>query len=147
MASLPSVAGSSSASAAPMSQAVCWHRCCRGAAWRGPLGSRPRPRCRRARVSSPARRSPRRGSPRGRRTSFVFQSPGLLPGAGGGPVAVQHLGLVLVPGGGGAVGVDDQGPAPAVDDDLVVEGAEQHAVLYGGGAAVGLVLGVVHLAG
>ena len=43
--------------------------------------------------------------------------PGRLPGAGGWSVAVQGLGLVLVPGGGGAVGVDDQGPAPAVDDD------------------------------
>src|SRR6185369_4734432 len=52
-------------------------------------------------------------------------------------------GFVLLPRGGGAVGVDDQGPAPAVDDDLVVEGAQQHAVLDGGGAAVGLVPGVV----
>jgi hypothetical protein len=34
-----------------------------------------------------------------------------------------------------------------VDDDLVVEGAEQDAVLDGGRAAVGLVLGVVHFAG
>src|SRR6266550_8348351 len=47
--------------------------------------------------------------------------PGLLPGPGWGSVAVQDLGLVLVPGGGGAVRVDDQGPAPAVDDHLVVE--------------------------
>jgi glycine cleavage system aminomethyltransferase T len=38
----------------------------------------------------------------------------------GNPVAVQDLGLVLVPGGGGAVGVQDQGPALAVDGDLVV---------------------------
>ena len=56
-------------------------------------------------------------------------SAGPLPGAGGWSVAVQHLGLVLVPGRGGPVGVDDQGPAPAVDDDLVVEGAQQDAVL------------------
>jgi len=49
--------------------------------------------------------------------------PGGLPGAGGWAVAVQDLGLVLVPGGGGAVGVQDQGPAPAVDDDQVVEPA------------------------
>jgi hypothetical protein len=47
--------------------------------------------------------------------------PGLLPGAGGWPVAVQHFGLVLVPRARRPVGVDDQGPAPAVDDDLVVE--------------------------
>jgi hypothetical protein len=35
-------------------------------------------------------------------------------------VAVQHLRLVLVPGGGGPVRVQDQGPAPSVDDDLMV---------------------------
>ena len=72
--------------------------------------------------------------------------PGLLPGAGGRAVAVQDFGLGLVPRGGGAVGVDDQGPAPAVDDDLVVEGAQEHAVFHGGRAAVGFVLGVVDLA-
>jgi len=49
--------------------------------------------------------------------------PGRLPGPGGGSVAVQDLRLVLVPRRGGAVRVDDQGPAPAVDGDLVVEGA------------------------
>jgi hypothetical protein len=42
---------------------------------------------------------------------------------------VQHLGLVVVPGGGGAVGVQDQGPAPAVDHNLVMEEAEQDAVV------------------
>src|SRR5260370_30616012 len=72
---------------------------------------------------------------------------GPLPGSGGWSVAVQHLGLVLVPRAGRAVRVDDQGPAPAVDDDLVVEGAEQDAVLGRGLAAVGLVPGVVDLAG
>ena len=55
-------------------------------------------------------------------------NPGALPGPGGWPVAVQGLGLVLVPRGGRPVRVQDQGPAPAVDDDLVVEGAEQDAV-------------------
>ncbi len=50
--------------------------------------------------------------------------PGVLPGAGGWAVAVQHFGLVRVPGGGGAVGVQDQGPAPPVDTDLVVERAQ-----------------------
>jgi hypothetical protein len=44
---------------------------------------------------------------------------------------MQDFGLVLVPCGGGAVGVEDQGPAPAVDDDRVVEGAKKHAVLMG----------------
>ena len=34
--------------------------------------------------------------------------PGPLPGPGWWPVAVQDLGLVLVPGGGGPVGVDDR---------------------------------------
>jgi len=55
--------------------------------------------------------------------------PGLLPGPGRWAVAVEHFGLVLVPRGGGPVGVDDQGPAPAVDHDLVVEGAQEYAVL------------------
>src|SRR6185437_13342137 len=49
------------------------------------------------------------------------------------------LGLVLVPRGGRPVGVDDQGPAPAVDRDLVMEPAQKNAVPDAGGAAVGLV--------
>ena len=53
----------------------------------------------------------------------------MLPGPGRRPVAVEHLGLVLVPGGRRPVRVDDQGPAPAVDRDLVVEPAQKHAVL------------------
>src|SRR6185312_15963498 len=73
--------------------------------------------------------------------------PGPLPGAGGWAVAVEHLGLVLVPRGGGPVRVDDQGPAPPVNHDLVVERAQQHAVLDRGRPAVGLVRGVVDLAG
>src|SRR5256884_1286535 len=72
--------------------------------------------------------------------------PGLLPGAGGWSVAVQDFGLVLVPRAGRPVRVHDQRPAPPVDDDLVVEGAEQDAVLDRGRAAVGLVPGVVYLA-
>jgi hypothetical protein len=44
---------------------------------------------------------------------------------------VEHFGLVLVPGAGGAVGVQDQGPAPAMDHDLVVEPAKKDAVLMG----------------
>src|SRR6185437_4416751 len=73
--------------------------------------------------------------------------PGPLPGAGRWAVAVQHLGLVLVPRARGPVRVDDQGPAPPVNDDLVVERAQEYAVLDGGRAAVGLVRGVVDLAG
>ena len=49
---------------------------------------------------------------------------GALPGLGGRAVAVQHLRLVRVPRGGGAVGVQDQGPAPPVDHHLVVEPAQ-----------------------
>src|SRR5271165_905004 len=60
-----------------------------------------------------------------------------LPRADRGAVAVQDLGLVRVPGGGGAVGVQDQGPAPPVDHDLVVKEAQEHAVFDAGLAAVG----------
>src|SRR5208283_5566448 len=69
--------------------------------------------------------------------AVIGRTPGGLPRAGRGPVAVQDLGLVRVPGGGGAVGVQDQRPAPPVDHDLVVEEAKQHAVLDAGVAAVG----------
>ena len=62
--------------------------------------------------------------------------PGRLPGAGGWSVAVEDLGLVLVPGAGRPVRVQDQGPAPAVDHDLVVEAAEQYAVCGAGLAAI-----------
>ena len=79
--------------------------------------------------------------------SVALRRGGALTRPGGRSVAVQHFGLVLVPRGRRPVRVDDQGPAPAVDDDLVVERAQQHAVLDGGLAAVGLVLRVVHLAG
>src|ERR1700734_855682 len=47
---------------------------------------------------------------------------------------------------GGAVGVQDEPPAAAVDADVVVELAQQHAVAHGGFAAVFLVLQVVHVA-
>ena len=52
-------------------------------------------------------------------------------------MAVQDFGLVFVPGGGGAVGVDDQGPAALVDHDLVVIEAQEHAAGEAGGAAIG----------
>src|SRR5579859_1641866 len=72
--------------------------------------------------------------------------PGASSGSGGWAVAVEDLGFVFVPGGGGAVGVEHDGPAPAVDDDLVVERAEQGAVLYRGVAAVGFAGQVVDFA-
>src|SRR5689334_15415509 len=57
------------------------------------------------------------------------QPPGISPRPDRGSVAVQGLGFVLAPGGGGAVGVQDQGPALLVDHDLMMEPAQQHAVL------------------
>src|SRR5580704_8925136 len=60
-------------------------------------------------------------------------------------MAVQDLPVGSV-GGGGAVGVQDEPPAAAVDADVVVELAQQHALGDGGGAAVFLVLQVVHVA-
>jgi CheY-like chemotaxis protein len=44
------------------------------------------------------------------------------------------------------VRIEGQGPAPPMDRDLVVEGAEQDAVGGAGRAPVGLVPGVVHFA-
>src|SRR3984885_10210906 len=60
-------------------------------------------------------------------------------------VAVQDLPFGSV-GRGGAVGVQDEPPAAAVDADVVVELAQQHALTHGGFAAVFLVLQVVHVA-
>jgi hypothetical protein len=60
-------------------------------------------------------------------------------------VAVQDLPVGSVRG-GGAVRVQDEPPAAAVDPDVVVEVAQQHAVADGGCAAVGLVGQVVHVA-
>jgi hypothetical protein len=71
----------------------------------------------------------------------------LLPRPDWGSVAVQDFGLVLVPRGGGAIGVQDQGPALPVNHHLVVERAQQDAVLDARLAAVGLVLRMVHFAG
>ena len=61
-------------------------------------------------------------------------------------LAVQHLRVVLVPRRGGAVGVEDQGPALAVDDNLVVIETQEDEVFGAGLAAVGLVPDVVDLA-
>src|ERR1700733_6506443 len=73
---------------------------------------------------------------------FAFPRPSGLPGACWWSVAVQDLGLVLVPRRGRPVRVDDQGPAEPVDHDLVVVVAEQDAVFEAGVAAVGFVCGV-----
>src|SRR3954447_3230286 len=59
---------------------------------------------------------------------------------------MQHLGLVLVPGGRRPVRVDHEGPAEPVDHHLVVIVAQQDAAGEAGRAAVGLVPGVMHLA-
>jgi hypothetical protein len=61
-------------------------------------------------------------------------------------VTAEDLGLVLIPGGGSAVGVEDDGPAVAVDLDLMVMRAEQRAVLDRGLSAVRLMREVVDLA-
>ena len=76
---------------------------------------------------------PRRGVP-----------PGVLPGLSWRAVAMQDLRLVRVPG-GGAVGVEHDGPAHSVDHDLMVVPAEQNAVFHAGLAAVGLVRDMMHL--
>ena len=61
----------------------------------------------------------------GLRSLFVVARirPGVLPGVGGWAVAVEDFGFVGIPGTGGTVGVQDQGPAPPVDDNLMVKPA------------------------
>ena len=76
--------------------------------------------------------------------SQVRDSPG---GSGRRAVAVQGLGAVGAAGGGGAVGVQGDRPAPLVNSHLMVEEAEQGAAGHAGGAAVGQVGHMVHLAG
>src|SRR5215468_4041866 len=79
-------------------------------------------------------RAVRRGSGRlgGR---VVLVAGWAVPGAGR-PVAVVGAPAVGAGGGGGAVGFEAQGPAPAVDDDQVVEGAQRHQVGQRGWAAL-----------
>ena len=62
-------------------------------------------------------------------------------------MTMQDLGPVGVPGGGGAVFVQDQRPTPPVDHDLVMVRTQQDARGEAGGAAVRFVLDVVDLAG
>ncbi len=77
---------------------------------------------------------PRRSSQRFRRG---------LPGPGRRAVASQDLRLVPVPRRRGAVRVQDQRPAPPVDDDVMVEPAQEHAILDAGFPAASPVLDVV----
>src|SRR6266487_4032430 len=73
-------------------------------------------------------------------TGWKGDSPrGISPRADRRAVAVQDFRLVLVPRGGGAVGVQHQGPALPVDRDLMMVRAQQHAVPGAGRAAVGFV--------
>jgi sugar phosphate isomerase/epimerase len=62
-------------------------------------------------------------------------------------VASQDFGAVGAAGGGGAVGVEGDGPAPLVDGHVVVEEAVQGAAVNAGLAAVGQVGHMVHLTG
>jgi hypothetical protein len=59
---------------------------------------------------------------------------------------MDDLGLVLVPGCGRAIRVQDHGPAPLVNDNLVVKETKQGAVFDAGRAAVLAVPQVVDLA-
>src|SRR5436190_1965681 len=52
-------------------------------------------------------------------------------------VAMEDAPAIGAGGGGGAVGIETQAPAPAVDDGLVVEGAQRHQVVQRGGATLG----------
>src|ERR1700730_16898011 len=70
------------------------------------------------------------------------------PGAGGRrAVAVQDFGAVGAAGGGGAVGVQGDGPGPMMDRDVVVKEAIQRAAVHAGLPAVGQVGHVVDLTG
>jgi hypothetical protein len=62
-------------------------------------------------------------------------------------VAVQDFGAVGAAGGGGAIGVQGDGPAPLVNGNMMVKEAVQGAAVDAGLAAVGQVGHVVHLAG
>src|SRR6266536_3404128 len=94
----------------------------------------------------PAVRRPGPAPAEGPRILGPPHSAGWSPGADGRAVAVDDLGLVLVPGGRGAVGVQDHGPAPLVNNNLVMKEAKQGAVFDAGRAAVGPVPQVVDLA-
>jgi hypothetical protein len=60
---------------------------------------------------------------------------------------VQDFGAVGAAGGGGAVGVQGDGPALLVDGHMVVEKTIKSTPVHAGLAAVGQVRHVVHFAG
>src|SRR4029450_9351919 len=105
----------------------------------------------RTRPRTYARRRKRGKSPGVDPSASVASSGADRPGGGSpranrGPVAVEDLGPVLVPRGRRPVAVQDQAPVPCVDDDQVMEPAQQDTVRGAGLAAVLLVLDVVDLA-
>src|SRR6185437_3788829 len=61
-------------------------------------------------------------------------------------VAVVDLGAAGVGHGGGAVGVETDAPAPLMNHDQVVEGAEEDQAFQAGRAALALGRGVVDVA-
>ena len=74
-----------------------------------------------------------------------MRSAGLSGAEGRGCVASEDLAAGSA-GFGGAVGVQGDLPAPAVDADIMMKLAQQHAVAGAGRAAVFLVPDVVHVA-
>jgi hypothetical protein len=60
---------------------------------------------------------------------------------------VEDFGAVGAAGGGGAVRVEGDGPAPLVDSHVVVEETVKCAAVDAGGAAIGQVGDVVRFAG
>jgi hypothetical protein len=78
---------------------------------------------------------------------WLRSSRGGYPARAGRSVAVQDLRTFLVPRRGRAVAVQGEGPAPLVDDNEVVEGAEKDAVFDAGLSAAGFVPDVVDVAG
>ena len=79
------------------------------------------------------------------RERFAAALGGAVPrGLPGRSVTSQNLGAVGAAGGGGAVGVQGDGPAPLVDGHVVVEEAVQGTAVDAGLAAVGQVGHMVH---
>src|SRR5580693_9982576 len=70
-----------------------------------------------------------------------------LPGTGGRAVAVEDFGAVGAAGGGGAVGIEGDGPAPLMDRYMMVEETVQGAAVDAGLPAVGQVGHMVHFTG
>jgi hypothetical protein len=82
------------------------------------------------------------------REGFAAVLGGAVPrGLPGRSVTSQDFGAVGAAGGGGAVGVEGDGPAPLVDCDVMVEEAVERTSVHAGLPAVGQVGHVVHFAG